>query len=200
MAIRKGQDWGYRGSLAPDAPIVGSDRALAEHYDTVGGGQVGVLGNGDLARTIGARGSEAELRSGTARTCLPVDVGVVEIDGRSRAFAAHVVIRRPLFMGPVLIVANAAFLGRWNVSPRSHPNDGRLELLDARLSLGDALKARRRLPSGTHVPHPDITVRSIRSAELDVPSRSRVYVDGVDCGRAEQVSVSVRADAIVVVI
>ncbi len=51
---------------------------------------------------------------------------------------------------------NAQWIGSWDVAPRSHPNDGLLDRCEGDLSLDDRWKARGRLPSGTHVPHPGI--------------------------------------------
>lgn len=201
MTVRRGQDWGDTGALAADAPVVDSDRAagkwLSSHRDQRA--ELGLIG-GDLARTVGARGTRPEVANGRSRTRLPIDVGVVTIDGRAEYFVAHVVLRRRLWIGRIVIAANAAHIGSWNVSPRSHPNDGRIEIIEATLSWADKLKARARLPSGSHLPHPDIAVRSVRSAELDLPSGAHVFVDGVHAGRAARVTVAVEPDLATIVI
>lgn len=201
MTIRKGEDWGTVGPLAQGAPVVDSDRAVGEWLSTHASHsvEVGLVG-GDLARTVGARSSPAEVTTGEARTRLPTDVGMVTIDGRSEPFAAHVVLRRRFWLGRIVIAANAAFIGPWNVSPRSHPNDGRLEIIEVELSMGDKWKARSRLPSGTHLPHPGIRIRSVRSAELEVPTGAHAYIDGVRVGRPSQVAVAVEPDALTIVI
>ncbi len=201
MTVRRGEDWGSTGALATGAPVVESDRGLASLCRTDGPmpAEVGLTG-GDLARTVGARGSPDEIRSGTDRPRLPIDIGIVTVDGTAYPFVAHVVVRRRWWRGRVVVVANAAFLGAWNVAPRSHPNDGRLEVIDAQLRIGDRLKARRRLLSGSHVPHPDISARSVRELELDIPSGAHVHVDGVDRGPGERLFVEVHPDALTIVI
>ncbi|MGI9644684.1 MAG: hypothetical protein ACR2O6_05165, partial [Ilumatobacteraceae bacterium] len=92
---------------------------------------------------------------------------------------------------------NAEFLGGWDVAPRGHPNDGRVEtqLASPALSMRDRWSARRRLSGGTHVPHPDITTRSVRSATWTFEHPLTVSVDGRRVGRSKTVSVEVRPDA-----
>src|SRR4029450_5976164 len=104
---------------------------------------LGLLG-GDLCRTLGGRGDEARLRSPEA-TRLPVDLGAVLLDGRLHWFVAHLIARRGWWSGRIVAAMNAEYLGPWDVAPRSHPNDGRLDTLDGDLPVGERLKARRRL-------------------------------------------------------
>ncbi len=200
MTIEKGQDWGSVGPLAPDAPIVDSDRALAALIATSEPGrsvEAGLTG-GDLARTVGATGPDVDWSAERAR--LPIDAGVALVDGARHHFVANIVVRRADWRGPITIVANAAHLGDWIVAPRNHPNDGRFVLLRADLSLADKIKARGRLRSGSHLPHPQIDVRSTTSGEIEVASGARVFIDGVSIGRAGTVTFEVVPDAAVVVV
>lgn len=219
MTIEKGQDWGSRGSLGGDAPIVAGDRALAELFTITrhpegsptltGPAHVGLLGPdpttanrapaNDLARTVSARGTAHDLRNGE-RTQLPIDLAVVRIDETDVVMAASLVIRRPYWLGAVEGAMNASFLGEWNVTPRGHPNDGRLDVVRAELSLGDRWKARSRLTSGSHVPHPDISVRRLKTHNLQTDSRATVRIDGVDHGHRHSVSFVVVPDAVTITI
>ena len=200
MTIEKGEDWGHRGVLPADAPVVDSDAALAALWnesrpDLV----VGVLG-GDLHRTVGGRGTEADLRTGE-RTTLPIDVGLAELDdGRTMAFVGHLVRRRRFWSGTTIAVMNASFVGEWNVAPRGHPNDGRLDFVEASLSFADRRKARARLPSGGHVPHPDISIRRLRKGEFDVGPGDRLLLDGQPVDAHGLVRWSVVPDAMSIVI
>ena len=80
---------------------------------------------------------------------------------------------------------NAEFIGEWDIAPRGHPNDGRAEVfdVDASMSVRERLAARRRLPTGTHVPHPKIRTRSIRSDVWQFERPLEVTVDGRRVGR-----------------
>jgi diacylglycerol kinase family enzyme len=93
-------------------------------------------------------------------------------------------------------VCNGAFVGAWNVAPRAHPGDGRLDVIDSRLSLPDRFRARRRLPAGTHVPHPDISLRRVTAVQFDLDPDLDVYLDGRPLGRARALSVRVEPGAI----
>lgn len=193
MTIEKGAPWGEPGPLARDGVVVRSDRelrALVESALRAGSGppEVGLLG-GDLCRTVGGRGDEARLRSDQAIR-LPVDVARVELDGERHWFVAHMVARRSWWRGRVVAVMNAQWIGPWDVAPRSHPNDGLLDVFDGDLSLDDRFKARRRLITGTHVPHPGITQRRVAALELDLGRPTPVHLDGEPVGRARTVSVT----------
>ena len=97
---------------------------------------------------------------------------------------------------------NAEYLGGWDVAPRAHPGDGLLDVVDAAagLSLVDRLKARRRLPAGSHVPHPRISVtrRPARQRELTAPTP--VWLDGEPVGEARNLSLRLEPDALTCIV
>ena len=204
MTIEKGKDWGRTGRLAPSDPIVTSDAALAALYSVddsgtlTGPAQVGLLG-GDLAATLGVRATEQDLREST-RTLLPLDLAVVDTGATTVVMSASLLVRSPAWTGPIRAVMNAAHYGEWNVSPSGHPNDGRLDVIEATLGLGDRLKARKRLPAGLHVPHPAISIRRLKSVEWQVRSRERVWIDRVEIRGVKSLKVRVHPDATVVAI
>ncbi len=201
--IGRGEDWGSLGPLPADGVVVRSD---AEARAVVTAARraneeippLGLLG-GDLCRTVGGRGDEAHLRS-EAATRLTVDLGSVLVDGRLQWFVAHLVLRRSWLRGPLFGVFNAEWLGAWDVAPRAHPGDGKLEVVEVTMSAGDRLKARRRLPLGTHVPHPGIRIRSADAVQRDVPEGHRVWLDGERLGPARALSIRIEPDALRVVV
>ncbi len=197
-----GVDFGEEGEIPPDAPTAGSDaaagRIVAEARRAGRPVPPVVLTGGDLARTLGmARPGPASTRpaAGTGAR-FEVDVGAALIDGRIGWFVAHLVARGSWWRGRVLVAANASFIGRWNAAPRSHPGDGRLDVFDASPPLSVRLAARRRLPSGTHVPHPDITQRRISAAQYDLDPALDVYLDGHRLGPARTLSLRVEPAAL----
>ncbi len=203
MTIRKGEAWGETGPLPPDAVVVGSDaeaRAVVTAARRAGHPipPLGLLG-GDLCRTLGGTGDEAHLRSGAAAV-LPVDLGAVLVDGRLHWFVAHLIVRRRWWRGRVIAAMNAQFLGPWDVAPRGHPNDGRIEILDGDLPLGERLQVRSRLATGTHLPHPGITERHVTAIQLDLPAPTPVFLDGDDIGAARSLSIRVEPDALVCIV
>ncbi len=199
MTIRRGQDWGEAGPVPTEAVTVTSD-AEAAHIVTAArraGEQTPplVLVGGDLARTLGATGAGYRF-SATAACRVRVDVGAALVGGRLYWFVAHLVARRSWWWGRVLVVANAAFLGRWNVAPRAHPGDGRLDVVDSRQPVRARIRARSRLRTGTHVPHPEIEQRRTASAQFDLDPALDVYGDGRFLGRAGTISIRVEPDAL----
>lgn len=202
MTIEKGRDWGEAGPVPDDLVLVASDaeaRHVLEEARGRGGDlpPLGLLG-GDLCRTLGGRGDRSRLADGGTR--LTVDLGVALLDGRLRLFVAHLVLRRSWWRGPVTAVMNAQHLGRWDVAPRAHPGDGRLDVLDGDLSLGDRWKARSRLPTGTHVPHPGIRQSRVPAWSAEVDRPTPVWLDGVREAPVRTVAVRLEPDAVRVVV
>jgi hypothetical protein len=203
MTIRKGEPWGEPGPLPAGGRVVRSDAEAREVVtaarragDTVP--PLGLLG-GDLCRTLGGTGDEARLHTDAA-VLLPVDLGSVLVDGRLHWFVAHLVVRRSWWHGRVVVAMNAQYLGAWDVAPRGHPNDGRLDVLDADLPFGERLQVRSRLRSGTHLPHPRIEERHVQALQVELDRPTPVYVDGQAVGVARKLSIRVEPDALVCVV
>jgi hypothetical protein len=207
--IKHGQEWGSN-SLAPDDLVVvtadaGLAKAISDGYRNI------TVAGGDMWRTIGAHSQTAV--PGESARCLPIDVMDVHcqlVDGTmvSRIAVAHVVIRRSnirggWLRGPVTVIANAQFLGHWDIAPRGHPNDGRVEItqVDPSMSLRQRLSARSRIKTGAHVPHPSIAVRSDKDFDfrcedelIKTHSNQIVWIDGQRIGRVQRLSLEVRSD------
>ena len=213
MTIQKGEQWGSPGPLAEDAPVVGEDRAAAMLVaaDLAAGRAPGELGltGGDLHRSLGAPSHTPEaLRAGDG-TRFPLDVGVVELDGRQDVFVAHLVATEDrtgrLWRGHTVILVNGSFVGPLDLGPRAHPNDGRLDLTEGSLPRGQRRTGRRRALTGTHLPHPDLRARQVRSlhvvsAEVGRGRPLHVWLDGHTVGRVDELTVSCRPDAVTVVV
>jgi hypothetical protein len=202
VTIEKGKAWGAPGPLPEDGVVVRSDgeaRAVLEDARRAGRPfpVLGVLG-GDLCRTLGGPGDEGRLRSERAVT-FPVDLGEALVDGVLHLFVAHLVARDRLWRD-VFVAMNAQWRGPWNLGPRGHPNDGRLDTYRATLTLGDLPKVRARLHHGTHLPHPRIKERRAAAVQVELDRPLPVAVDGVAVGRGRRISVQVEPDALTVVV
>jgi hypothetical protein len=198
VTIRRGAPWGEPGTLPAGAPLARTDAEVAR---AIGSGPVGLLG-GDLCRTVGGTGDEERLR-GPEAVRLPCDALRVDLDGRVLWAVAHVVVHGPPhrggpWRGPVHAVMNAQYVGRYDVAPRSHPNDGRADVISGNPSWRVRWAVLGRLASGTHLPHPELTERKLSTWTSAV--NGPIWVDGVRIGRVGQVSIEVVADALIVVV
>jgi len=160
---------------------------------------VGLVG-GDLWTTMGAPiGGRQRLFDDRALTA-PVDIATVLLDGRQFWFCSHLVARRSWWRGRLFVVMNAEWLGAWDVATRSHPNDGRLDIYETEMATVERLKARRRLPKGSHVPHPDITYRSATGHQTSFDPPNDVWLDGERIGRFRDLTLRIEPDALEVTV
>ena len=198
MTIGRGGEWGR--AVAPPAHVhVAANDADVVRLLQDESAPVMVTG-GDLARTLGTpppapRDTVLEL---------PIDLLEVTTDRGAAVACAHVTVRSAWsrggwWHGPVIAVMNAQFVGDWDVAPRGHPNDGRAEIVEANdLTLRDRIEVRRRLPHGTHLPHPGITVRSVPAATWDFSRARVVSIDGAAPFPTSSLSITVLPDAAVI--
>jgi hypothetical protein len=183
VTIRKGEDWGAPTPLPAGGVVVRSDTEAREVVTAArrAGTPVPPLGllGGDLCRTLGGTGDEARLRSAEAMT-FPCDLGAVLLDGRMHWFVASLVARGPWWKGRAWLAMNAAWLGRWNVAPRAHPDDGLVDTYDARV--------------------PAIAERRAKAVQTRLERPLPVWLDGAAVGEARDLSVRVEPDALTIVV
>ncbi len=203
MAVRRGEDWGETGGLGSEGVLVDSDadaRMLIEEARRTNRRvpELGLLG-GDLCRTLGGRGDAAAVRSPEAWR-FQVDLGAVLLDGRLFWFCAHLVARKKGWAGEVLVAMNAAWRGTWNLGPKAHPGDGLLDISHGRLSIGDRLRALRRVGTGDHLPHPHIRYHRTSAFQVEFRGPLMVELDGQPVQRASKLSIRVEPAALTVVV
>lgn len=203
MPIQRGEDWGSPGGLSPDGVLVASDAEARSLIEEARRGnrtlpELGLLG-GDLCRTLGGRGDPDAIASPESWR-FAVDVGAVLLDGRLFWFCAHLVARRRGWSGETLVAMNAAWRGSWNLGPKAHPGDGLLDISHGRLSMGDRLRARRRVGSGSHLPHPGIRYQRTAAFQALLDQPLMVELDGQPVQRATKLSIRVEPAALTVVV
>lgn len=190
MTIRKGAAWGEQVSRPDGLVMVSSDAEIAV---TVARGDPPPLlaTAGDVARSLGWPTDRPTMQR------VPMDLLAVAVDGVEHIAAAHVLARRSWWRGVVVAAMNVDQFGEWNVAPRGHPNDGRFDVIDVEpsMSVRDRLQARRRLPQGTHVPHPDIATASVTARAWTFARPTSVWIDGVAVGKCLELTVTIRPDA-----
>jgi hypothetical protein len=181
----------------PAGVAIADDDAGARRLVISGERTIGLRG-GDLARTMGG-GTPGRFAAGTV-TRAPVDRVYVELDGEPTVAVAHVVARRSWWRGRVVLAMNAQFLGRYDVAPRGHPNDGRVEVLDvsARMRTRARWQARRRARTGTHLPHPDVRTESTAEWRTSFEQPATVWVDGTRWRSGTTLVLRAEPDALIV--
>jgi YegS C-terminal NAD kinase beta sandwich-like domain len=196
--LRHGEPWGRAATGPPDDEVTGDDADLAAFTALHPGALVRFRpsAGSDLARAVGIgpdTGGTTEVAIDML-TLEPDDdpVGAVNVvvlgsaPDRLRwpARAARLKVRldgRPWFDGraTTVVVANGQFLRRADVVPRGHPGDGWAEVQVYALARGERRGMRRRLPTGTHVPHPRVLGGRARRVEIEVGRRRLpLEVDG----------------------
>ncbi|CAN5625283.1 hypothetical protein BH24ACT5_BH24ACT5_03920 [soil metagenome] len=201
MTIKRGAPWG-RPAPATDVTnphvVVTTDAGVAAAV-TSGDAPAVVVRGGDLWRAVGSP-------EGPVSRELPIDVLRITADGVDVTAVAHIVAWRTgrlgPWRGPVVGAFNVDHVGPFDVAPEAHPNDGRFDVVEVAsgMSWRARWQARRRLPSGTHVPHPDISTRRVRHAEFSFEQPMAVRIDGVAVGPLTSCSVTIDPDAAVVLV
>jgi hypothetical protein len=208
VTIRPGEPWGQVGPVPPDLVVVADDQTLrAAAVQRIREGQPRRLPpfgprSGDLWRSIGGQPGVDRIGAGGDVAVLPLDALRVQLDGEEHWACSHVVARRSWWRGEVVAVMNVQYVGDWDVAPRSHPNDGKLDLVhvDAAMGVRARWQARHRLPLGTHVPHPQILTRQASAVDLVLDRRLPVWLDGELVGEHRHVVVTVVPDMLTVCI
>lgn len=211
MTITAGQPWGEMVAAPIDADRVGSDEDLASvvaHAVRAGTTASVIVTAGDLFRAVGGTDGVDRTLDEVDIARLPCDALRVDLDDRTYWAVAHVVVHRRIlgssalgwWRGRIVAMMNVQYRGEWDVAPRAHPNDGRVDVVevDRSMAIRDRWRARGRLPLGAHVPHPSIRTRQVRSLSLDLEPGDRVVVDGVDRGAGRRLGVTVQPDAFTV--
>ncbi len=107
-----------------------------------------------------------------------------------------------MWSGPAtgVVVANGQFLRGADIVPRGHPGDGRAEIQVYAPGPGERAEMRRRLATGTHVPHPRILERTGRVIEITTAVPVRVEIDGIATEPSTRVRVTVLPAALRVLV
>lgn len=201
MTIRRGESWGRVIERPPGIHVVTSDaelgRIVEERLGSIAESADALcVTGGDLARTVGV----AEVPAGPQVRSVPIDILRIGFDGCEAVAVAHVVLRRRHRLGltgPIHVICNAEYLGGLDVAPRAHPNDGFADVLDLdpTMAFRQRWLARKRATTGTHIPHPGIRMRRLRSGLVETEEHLGIWIDGVYRGSTTRMEFAVVADA-----
>jgi hypothetical protein len=179
MTIERGVAWGKSVQVPDNVISASTDKGLAACAPT---DFVSLLG-GDLFQSLG---SPRPVRTNAECTLVNIDALECRIDfsgTSSKVLAASsVVIGSWWSRTEFVVITNGGMLDGLDLTPRAHPNDGKWDILRLHKSMDmrQRILARRRSKTGSHIPHPDISVS--RAAEVSmqrVQKRQKLVVDGV---------------------
>jgi hypothetical protein len=191
--ISRGQPWGIPADMSDDVLVVENNQVLSNADRT----RRIVLTGGDIARSLG---NPVVPVVGSACTEVAIDAMLCDItttDSRSiHAVAASSIVVGSYWRGRHLIVSNAGWIGDSNVAPRAHPNDGKVEILTitSHMSLRQRILARRRMQTGTHLPHPDLSSMQIATQSIVRQNEERLMIDGRKIDNWASISITVEPD------
>ncbi len=207
MTIRRFNEWG-RIITRPDAiETCNSDaavaaivtryrqnRALVPHLHLTGGGLAAALGDSLPLSSNEVHELPADLLHVSYRTANGIQ--------RTAVAANSVLMRHRWWLGQIIALTNGGYLGRWEIAPRAHPNDGVFDVVEVAddMSCRQRLIARRRLRVGTYLPHPSIRQRQGQADSWIFASPIRLYLDEAFIGLATQVHVTIEGDALKLVV
>lgn len=179
MTIKRGEEWGRRITAPDEFAVLSSDAELAGHPRDV----PAAVTAGDLWCALGR-----PRRVAPGDECTEVSIDAMEVTvtrGNGSVFttraASSVEVGGWFSREGYVAVLNTGFLRGLNLTPRSHPNDGRIEVfeIDRKASFMQRLLIRRRGGTGSHLPHPDVAISAVQSARLERASRGRTLrIDG----------------------
>lgn len=211
MTIEKGREWGALATVPRDMVVATDESSLAQavashvHSDFTQPLAVW-LTSGDLLTALGVSPGErvAPPHVGAACRLLPCDAYEATIEhtrGTTTSLAVSSVVVGSAWK-PAWWFASGGFLGRLNVLPNSHPNDGRADAIAwSPIALRELMSIRRRMRLGDHLPHPHLAVARGSAVQWQSSGAARnIVIDGRSHGRARAVTVKVLSDAFCLVV
>ena len=204
MTISKHLEWG-RDILKPEDLVICQDDAAASRLLT---GLIGeskhlpiiAIKSSKLARALGTNGAQLESKSMRA---LPFDLIKINFTKSSNEKVmviaiGYALLRNSWWRGEITAVLNTSFIGDWDCAPRSHPNDGKFDVVTvgSQMRPMQRLIASRRLRLGTHLPHPQISTHQATNLELFSSALSNLFVDGQRFAKVSQFSFTLLPDAV----
>jgi hypothetical protein len=185
MTIRKNEDWGSTVVRPENLVICETDAATSQlatdFYLQQKPMPAIAITRSSLSRTLGKEGSNVNSQNMQATPFDLIEVTFVDASMIEQKVLAlgYGLLRKSWWRGDIVAAMNTSFIGDWDCAPRSHPNDGKFDLLavNGEMKSTQRLIASRRLKFGTHLPHPQISVKQLTSFEADCSAKPNLYVD-----------------------
>jgi len=185
MTIRKNEDWGSTVVRPENLVICETDAAASQlatdFYLQQKPMPAIAITRSSLSRTLGKEGSNVNSQNMQATPFDLIEVTFVDASMIEQKVLAlgYGLLRKSWWRGDIVAAMNTSFIGDWDCAPRSHPNDGKFDLLavNGEMKSTQRLIASRRLKFGTHLPHPQISMKQLTSFDADCSAKPNLYVD-----------------------
>ena len=190
-------NWQFQTKVSTSLKVASNEKEIIALYES-GESLIGLQG-GDLHESLGGRGvGEREGDEGTVG--LKVDLGQLVIGKSNYLFASYCKISKPLKPWYTIWVVNSPIIDHRRISPKSHPADGLLDIVEFSLSFRQSLKAYKRAKSGDHLPHPQIKTSKKRTYMINARGKRKIIIDGKKIAYGKEISLSVIPHAIAVIL
>ena len=190
-------NWQFQTKVSTGLKVASNEREIIALYES-GESLIGLRG-GDLYESLGGRGV-GERESDNATVGLRLDLGHLVIGQLNYLFASYCKISKPLKPWYTIWVINSPIIDGRRISPKSHPADGFLDIVEFSLSFRQSQKAYKRSKSGDHLPHPQIQTSKKRTYMMKAKGKRKVVIDGKKITYSNEASISVIPHAIAVIL
>lgn len=204
MTIRKGTNWGQQIARPVDLVTCQDDIAasilITSNLLNLQKLPQIAIRNSNLARALGIDGATDTSTKifSTLFDLIRVDCLTVKSTSVTVFGLGYALLRNSWWHGEIVAVLNESFIGNWDCAPRAHPNDGKLDvvIVSSGMKLFQRLLASRRVRSGTHIPHPDITTSQQTYFEAAFGTPKMLVVDGRQISAVKACKFTVIPDAV----
>ena len=125
-------NWQFETPTASTLKVAMTDSELIALYES-GESLIGLQG-GDLYKSLGGSGVAGLEADGVNTVGLKLDLGQLVVDESSYLFASYCKLLKPMKPWSTIWIINSPIIGQRRISPKSHPGDGWLDVVEFSLS------------------------------------------------------------------
>lgn len=203
MTIKRGQDWGQLVERPDRLHIFDDDSSfgsfLSDNRALDWSSMNFAILKSEAARDLGLSGARTDssqmLRTSFDLIEVQAQVGDLRI---TRFLVGQAVLGNGFFRGRTVGVFNVSFHAGRDWAPRAHPNDGKMDVVEFAkdMKFAQRFAAYRKLKTGSHLPHPDISYHQSNQYQFDDLRATRLTVDSLDLGAVKTCTFQVIVDAV----
>ncbi|MFM8954990.1 MAG: hypothetical protein ACKOH9_04280 [Actinomycetota bacterium] len=203
MTIKRGQDWGQLVERPDRLHVFDDDSSfgsfLSDNRALDWSSMNFAILKSEAARDLGLSGARTDssqmLRTSFDLIEVQAQVGDLRI---TRFLVGQAVLGNGFFRGRTVGVFNVSFHAGRDWAPRAHPNDGKMDVVEFAkdMKFAQRFAAYRKLKTGSHLPHPDVSYHQSTAYEYDDLRATRLTVDSLDLGAVKTCTFQVIVDAV----